>query len=70
MSKEQQHAVSHRPGRRRRPEPQCPIRYGEPCSLCVPGAHGPQDCQLVALVKDDPELLELQQDMRARRRHD
>ncbi|MFC6317329.1 DUF6767 domain-containing protein [Corynebacterium gerontici] len=51
-----------------RPEPKCPIRFGEPCSLCVPGANGPQDCQLVALVRDDPELLELQQQMRQEKR--
>jgi hypothetical protein len=34
----------------------CPIRTGEPCSLCVPGATGPQDCGLVYLVQDDPEM--------------
>ena len=37
-------------------EPQCPIRIGEPCSLCVPGASGPHDCSLVQLVMSDPEL--------------
>ena len=48
----------------------CPIRFGEPCTLCVPGAHGPQDCQLVALVKADPELAELRSEMiRAKREH-
>ncbi|MFC6421459.1 DUF6767 domain-containing protein [Ornithinimicrobium tianjinense] len=41
---------------RRRPVPQCPIRIGEPCTLCVPGASGPQDCGLVYLVQDDPEM--------------
>jgi hypothetical protein len=40
------------------PVPQCPIRLGEPCTLCVPGATGPQDCGLVWLVQDDPELRE------------
>ncbi|WP_083707407.1 DUF6767 domain-containing protein [Intrasporangium flavum] len=40
----------------RAPVPQCPIRVGEPCTLCVPGATGPQDCGLVWLVQDDPEL--------------
>lgn len=39
-------------------EARCPIRVGEPCSLCVPGASGPQDCGLVYLVMDDPELRE------------
>jgi hypothetical protein len=38
------------------PVPQCPIRRGEPCTLCVPGASGPQDCGLVYLVMSDPEL--------------
>lgn len=36
----------------------CPIRVGEPCSLCVPGVSGPQDCGLVYLVQDDPEMRE------------
>ena len=34
-----------------RPEPKCPIRVGDPCSLCFPGASGPQDCGLVYLVQ-------------------
>lgn len=38
------------------PEPQCPVRPGDPCSLCYPGATGPQDCGLVWLVREDPEL--------------
>lgn len=38
------------------PEARCPIRLGEPCSLCHPGASGPQDCGLVWLVMQDPEL--------------
>ena len=41
---------------RSRPEPQCPIRIGEPCSLCVPGATGPEDCGLVHLVMRDDDL--------------
>ncbi|HEU5268607.1 MAG TPA: DUF6767 domain-containing protein [Jatrophihabitans sp.] len=41
---------------KRDPVPQCPIRRGEPCTLCVPGATGPQDCGLVYLVMSDPEL--------------
>ncbi|MGO4957309.1 DUF6767 domain-containing protein [Luteococcus sp. Sow4_B9] len=36
----------------------CPIRPGDPCSLCQPGADGPQNCGLVYLVMDDPELRE------------
>ena len=34
----------------------CPIRLGEPCSLCEPGATGPEDCGLVWLVMNDPDL--------------
>jgi hypothetical protein len=40
----------------KRPQPKCPIRLGEPCSLCVPGATGPEDCALVYLVMSDPAL--------------
>ncbi|WP_159081504.1 DUF6767 domain-containing protein [Nocardioides sediminis] len=36
--------------------PQCPVRPGDACSLCVPGATGPQDCHLVAMVMSDPDL--------------
>ena len=49
----------------RPPSPRCPIRIGEPCSLCVPGATGPQDCGLVYLVQSDPEMRE---ELAARRR--
>jgi hypothetical protein len=41
-----------------RPEPRCPIRIGDACSLCVPGVTGPEDCGLVWLVRRDPELRE------------
>lgn len=37
----------------------CPLRPGDPCSLCVPGATGPQDCPTVRLVMEDPELREM-----------
>lgn len=37
-------------------QPRCPIRPGEPCTLCHPGASGPADCGLVWLVWHDPEL--------------
>jgi hypothetical protein len=40
-----------------RPVARCPIR-DEPCTLCVPGATGPQDCGLVWLVKSDPLFAE------------
>ena len=39
-------------------EPKCPVRPGDDCSLCLPGASGPQDCGLVYLVMSDPELRE------------
>ena len=48
------------------PMPKCPIRPGDPCSLCVPGADGPHNCGLVYLVQDDPELLELAREHRAK----
>ena len=38
------------------PQPTCPIRVGEPCTLCYPGADGPHNCGLVYLVMSDPEL--------------
>ena len=37
-------------------EAKCPIRVGEPCNLCESGASGPEDCGLVWLVMNDPEL--------------
>ncbi|GIM66007.1 hypothetical protein Pve01_87320 [Planomonospora venezuelensis] len=36
----------------------CPLRPGDMCSLCVPGATGPQDCPTVAEVMRDPALRE------------
>lgn len=40
-----------------RPDAACPLRPGQPCTLCHPEAHyGPQDCPTVALVMDDPEM--------------
>lgn len=41
-----------------RPAAACPIRPGEPCTLCQVGATGPQDCGLVWLVMGDDELRE------------
>ncbi|WP_350277864.1 DUF6767 domain-containing protein [Kribbella sp. HUAS MG21] len=40
------------------PTSKCPVRVGDPCSLCVPAATGPQDCSLVCLVMSDPALRE------------
>ena len=34
----------------------CPIRPGDPCSLCEPGVTGPHDCGLVYLVMEDSAL--------------
>ncbi|MET7398546.1 DUF6767 domain-containing protein [Dactylosporangium sp. NPDC005572] len=42
--------------RARHPEPRCPVRPGEPCTLCQPSVTGPQDCGLVYLVMSDPDL--------------
>lgn len=50
-----------------RPVPQCPIRVGEPCSLCEPGVTGPEDCGLVWLVMTDPELRERLAELRRQR---
>ncbi|GAA1395964.1 DUF6767 domain-containing protein [Luteococcus peritonei] len=44
-----------------KPQPRCPIRDQEPCTLCHMGVSGPQDCGLVYLVMDDPEMRELWQ---------
>jgi hypothetical protein len=53
---------------RRRPEARCPIRPGEPCTLCVPGVTGPHDCGLVYLVMHDDELRDGVHEARARAR--
>ena len=34
----------------------CPLRPGDGCRMCVPGATGPWDCGLVYLVSSDPQL--------------
>ena len=52
----------------RPPQPKCPIRLGEPCSLCFPGADGPHNCGLIYLVQNDPELVEQLAAKRAERR--
>ncbi|WP_406043398.1 hypothetical protein OG799_04580 [Micromonospora sp. NBC_00898] len=36
----------------------CPLRPGEPCTLCQLNVTGPQDCPLVYLVMRDDELRE------------
>jgi uncharacterized protein DUF6767 len=42
----------------RRPEAKCPLRPGEPCTLCQLSVTGPQDCGLVYLVMGDEDLRE------------
>ena len=42
----------------RRPDAMCPLRPGEPCTLCQLSVTGPQDCGLVYLVMGDDELRE------------
>ncbi|MEV0155217.1 DUF6767 domain-containing protein [Micromonospora sp. NPDC050686] len=41
-----------------RPAARCPIRPGQPCTLCQLDVTGPQDCPLVWLVMGDDELRE------------
>lgn len=45
-------------------QPACPIRIGEPCTLCFPGADGPHNCGLVYLVQSDDELRDMRNDKR------
>ncbi|MEW2475885.1 DUF6767 domain-containing protein [Micromonospora gifhornensis] len=40
----------------RRPDARCPLRPGQPCTLCQLDVTGPQDCPLVYLVMTDEEL--------------
>ncbi len=53
---------------RRHPDAECPIRPGEPCTLCQLDVTGPQDCPLVYLVMSDPELRESLHEHRVRAR--
>lgn len=48
-----------RRSRVRKAAPACPIRPGEPCTLCQAFVTGPQDCQTVRLVMEDPDLREI-----------
>ncbi len=41
-----------------RPDARCPVRPGEPCTLCQLDVAGPQDCPLVYLVMNDADLRE------------
>jgi hypothetical protein len=49
-------AMATAPRRSADSEPLCPLRPGTPCTLCFPGASGPQNCGRVYLVMSDPEL--------------
>jgi hypothetical protein len=44
---------------RRQPDPRCPLRPGEPCTLCQLNVTGPHDCGLVYLMMTDEDLREL-----------
>jgi hypothetical protein len=39
-----------------RPVPKCPLRLGESCTLCNPGATGPEDCPTVYAGMTDADL--------------
>ncbi len=39
-----------------RVDARCPLRPGQPCTLCQLDVTGPQDCPLVYLVMSDDEL--------------
>ena len=53
---------------RRVATPMCPLRPGDPCGLCVPGADGPHNCPTVRLVLEDPEMREMWLAKKAERR--
>ncbi|WP_395694292.1 DUF6767 domain-containing protein [Nocardioides sp.] len=50
----------------------CPVRPGDPCTQCAPGASGPGSCGVVWLMLVDPdlevELHELREEARQSRR--
>ena len=39
-----------------RPDPRCPLRPSDPCTLCQYDVSGPWDCPLVYLAKPDEDL--------------
>ncbi len=46
----------------------CPLQPGQPCNLCNADAYnGPQDCPLVAIVMEDPDLKELMNQSRLKK---
>lgn len=48
--------------------PRCPVRPGESCTLCNPGASGPQDCPTVYAVMTDSELRARLEELRSQHR--
>lgn len=42
--------------RKPKPDPLCPLRPSDPCTLCQYDVTGPWDCPLVYLAKGDEEL--------------
>lgn len=48
--------------------PRCPVRSGESCTLCNPGASGPQDCPTVYAVMTDSELRARLEELRSQHR--
>ena len=42
--------------RKPRPDPRCPLRPDDPCTLCQYDVTGPWDCPLVYLAKADEDL--------------
>jgi len=51
-------------GNRTRPDALCPIRPGDPCTLCQLDVTGPADCPLVYLVMTDEDLRDALQETR------
>ncbi|WP_212829509.1 DUF6767 domain-containing protein [Catellatospora sp. TT07R-123] len=51
-------AASTRTAVRTRPDARCPLRPGQPCTLCQLDVTGPEDCPVVYLVMSDDELRE------------
>ena len=52
------------------PEAKCPLRPGDPCTLCQVNVTGPHDCGLLYLVMNDEELLGLYREQRRGQRRD
>ena len=50
-------------------EARCPLRPQDKCSLCFPGADGPQNCGLVYLMMTDEDLREDYAERRQAERH-